>query len=362
MPSSPLSRPEQNQPQPQHEGSMIIKFFKSLLSLGDWMEEALAKINRLTETNYELGVKMAREGRNNDAILRFKVTLWLAPNHEPSMYNLACLYQHKGQKQLALGLFSRIIKANPAHLNAIYRVATLEPTLLKPEMRPTTVPPIQVIEYFNTIAPYYDADREQDNYRLPALLKELLQPFLASNAAAGAQQHLLDLGCGTGLCAAAFQGSSFTNIIGADVSANMLEIAYRKLDQRGVRLYNQLAQQDVRHYLAQSGLPPFDLVIGMCLLPYIGDCSLLAQQLGRAVREGGFVALSFDAYNGAEGFSVLPKTGFFGHSPAYLSQLMQANGFETLRTGEVEAARGQFVQLCFFRKRTTTAATHATPA
>jgi predicted TPR repeat methyltransferase len=339
------------QPQPESASSSkvrggLVAGFKGFMALGNWIDSAMTKVNNLTETNYELAMDMARSGRISDAIFRFRMTLWLDPNHEPSMYNLACMYQHRGENQKALALLARIIKAHPNHANAIYRVATMDPSLLKPEMRPTTVPPIQVFEYFEATALNYDAERQAQGYRLPALLHQLLYPLLQNEVS---RHDMLDIGCATGLCGYTF-AETFSNVVGCDISPNMLELAYRRTDRLGVKIYNKLVQQDIRHFLAPADAPNFDVIIAMDVLPYIGDLALLAEQLSRAVRTGGVVALSFDVYPAADGFGVMPATGYFGHTVHYVTQSMNARGFETVRTGEVEASTGRFVQLCFFRK------------
>ena len=343
------TQPPETQPESASSSKVrggLVAGFKGFKALGDWIDSAMAKVNNLTETNYELAMDMARQGRVSDAIFRFRMTLWLDPNHEPSMYNLACMYQHRGENQKALALLTRIVKAHPNHTNAIYRIATLDPSLLKAEVRPTTVPPIQVLEYFDAIAFNYDAERQAQGYRLPALLHQLLYPMLQSDVA---RHDMLDIGCGTGLCGHTF-AETFSNVIGCDLSPNMLELAYRRTDRLGVKIYNKLVQQDIRHFLAPADAPNFDVIMAMDVLPYIGDLALLAEQLSRAVRTGGVVALSFDVYPAADGYGVMPATGYFGHTVNYVTQSLQARGFETVRTGEVEAASGRFVQLCFFRK------------
>lgn len=325
-------------------------FFAQLSSLFSdvkrFIDESWVKLNHLTETNYDLGFRMAHEGRIEDAIFRFRVTLWLSPEHEGALYNLGCLYQHKGQIDKALALFKRVIARNPNHANAIYRVATINPALLKAEMQPQTVPPIQLVEYFDQYAPNYDADMAQQVYRLPDLLHQLLRPMLGNITR---QQNMLDIGCGTGLIGEQFR-EDFANLVGVDLSNFMLDVAYRRVDNRGVKLYNHLVHMDVRHYLADPETPAFDVAVAMSVLPYIGELSLLASQLGRIIRPGGYIALSFDLYHQPEGFGVMPETGFFGHSLSYVMQVMKDAGFVSRRTGEVEARVGKQVQLCFFQK------------
>ncbi len=338
--SSPHTPPEEEEKQ-----SLIAKTIDCFESVSNWCDEAWIKVNRLTETNYELGFQMAQEGRVDDAIMRFRITLWLAPNHEPTLYNLGCLYHDKGENQKALALFTRLVKANPAHANALYMIATINPTMLKPEMRPTTVPMTQLIEYFNNYAGSYDADMTQQNYRLPAVLHELLRPMLDADAA---KDDMLDIGCGTGLLGTQFS-AEFANIIGVDVSSEMLKPAYQRMDKRGIRVYNQLIHQDIHNYLVQEKIPQFNVISMLAVLPYIGDLQRLAPMLAKALKKGGVLALSFDSYDQPQGYGVLVKTGYFAHSPAYVEQAMRSAGLEIFRRGEVEATTGRHAQLCFFR-------------
>lgn len=336
---------EENEPNRGIRG-VLIDLWQGMMSFGDFLDSAVFKINHLTQTNYNLAVELARQGKIDDAILRFRITLWLAPEHEPSLYNLACLYHHKGQNQQSLQLFKRILKTHPDHTNALYMVASISPNLLKKELQPTHVPPGLVVEYFDSMAPFYDGLRNQELYRLPALLHQLLRGALDTELA---RQDMLDVGCGSGLVGLQFR-EEFANIVGLDISSNMLDIAYRRFDRRGIKIYNQLIQHDIRQYLQQPDIQSFDMITAMQVAPYLGDLQLLAQGAARVLRPGGLLALSFDPYTDKTGYGVMPATGYFGHSLDYVTSVMQQAGMETVRTGEVEAATRKFVQLCFFRK------------
>jgi predicted TPR repeat methyltransferase len=355
-----LRRNRQTASDDSQRGSRVSDGVGQLASGVKWLrafaDEVVQKCSRLTETNYELGLEMARNGRIGDAIFRFRITLMLAPDHEPTLYNLGCLLQHRGEKDKALALFTRILRKDPTHANALYRVTCINPAMLKPELRPTTVPPIQVMEYFDTIAPFYDADMQAEAYRLPLLMHQLVHPELQAETMRGT---MLDVGCGTGLVGVQFK-ETFKNMVGVDMSARMLEAAYQRLDANGMKIYNQIINQDIRHYLAAVNAPSFNLVTIASVLPYIGELSLLCEQLGKTVINGGLVAVSFDPLHGStENYSVLPATGYFGHQVGYVSQCFIANGFEVLRTGELQAATGKMVELCLFRKKAPDAASNS---
>lgn len=311
-----------------------------------WIEQVMEKFNNLTETNYRLAVEHAAKGNVDNAILRFRFTLWLAPDHVPSWYNLGCLYHHKRMEQEALQCFAKVLRAQPAHEDALYMVASINPAMLKEQTRPTKVPLHMVYDLFDATSLTYDAEQKAKQYQLPALIYQLLNPEMGPDMP---RHDLLDLGCGTGLCGLPFQ-QLFANIVGVDLSAGMIDKAYRRVDARGVRIYARLVQRDLRQFLAEVKLDAFDLVLCISVFKYVGDLSGVFEGMYGTLRAGGYAAISFDPYVQPQGFGVMPKTGYFGHALPYVLEKAQTAGLEIVRTGEVMAYPGQPVQLCFFRK------------
>tara|TARA_B100001123_G_scaffold450652_1_gene622761 strand:- start:186 stop:1226 length:1041 start_codon:yes stop_codon:yes gene_type:complete len=311
----------------------------------DFLDEAWVKVNNLTETNYNLACEMVRQGRVTDAIFRFKVTLWLAPEHVPSMYNLGCLYHHLGREQQALQYFTKVIKTDPKHEAAIYMVATIDPSLLKSGMQPSLVPHAMLVEYFDNLAYEYDAVQKQYMYKLPDLTYELLAQHIDVEMQ---KQSLLDLGCGTGLGVARFR-EEFINIYGVDVSGNMLQAASRRFDRRGVKIYSRLFHEDARMYLNAITKPYAQVALALQLLPYLGDLQPFFRGLQKAMVVDGLAVISFDPY-GQQGFGVMPSTGYFGHHIDYVRKEAEKFGLDLIRHGEVEASADKHVELCIFRK------------
>lgn len=311
----------------------------------DWFEQVMEKCNNLTETNYRLACEHAAKGNVDNAVWRFRFTLWLAPDHVPSWYNLGCLYLHKGMQSEAMQCFAKVLRAQPTHEDALYMVSTMNPGALKPELRPKKVPVQMVIDMFDATSASYDAVQRARQYQLPGLLYQLLNPAMGPDAA---RHDLLDLGCGTGLCSIAFQ-QYFPNIIGVDISSGMIDKAYRRVDARGVRIFSRLVQRDLRPFVAEVKLDAFDLVLCMETFKYLGDLAGVFEGIAATLRRGGYAAVSFDPYP-QPGFGMLPRTGYFGHELSYVLGLAQGAGLEIVRTGEVMAYPEQPVQLCFFRK------------
>src|SRR5690606_36269113 len=112
-------------------------------------------------------------------------------------------------------------------------------------------PPEYVRALFDQYAYNYDQHVKQSlQYKVPELLRHALSEVISNTASS---LDILDLGCGTGLCAPFFRDAA-KYLVGVDISGNMLQIA---ASQNG---YDKLAEDDIRHYL-QTTKKQFDLIL-----------------------------------------------------------------------------------------------------
>ena len=347
-----MEQPEEKQPQPGGLRGFFRGTRNNFRWLYDFVDEVWVKFNNLTETNYDLACQMVQQGRVDDAIWRFKITLLFSPDHLLTLYNLGCIYRFKGMQKEALECFTKVLKQDPKHENAIYMVATINPSMVKANSRPRVYPAQLAIEYFDSVAAGYDYEQQLASYQLIPMLHQFMHNEYPSDMI---KHDMVDLGCGTGLCGYQFQGE-FSNLVGVDISAEMLDQAYRKMDRRGVKIYNRLAHEDLRQFMKDSPPTCYDAALCIQVFKYLGDLQPVFAGLSHVMRTSGLFACSFDPYRGNDGFGVMPETGYFGHNINYVLQLAEQYGFEAVRTGEVLAYPQQHVQLCIFRKLET--ATH----
>ncbi len=337
---------EPNMQPPQKKEGVIRSLAGGATWLADFIDMAWAKFQNLTETNYRLACQMVRQGRIEEGMRRFKITLWLSPNHVPSLYNLGCLYQHVGNKKQALECFVKVLRLQPTNEEALYMVSGIKPELIKPEMRPRRMPPLMAIEYFDTQATIYDQHQQAQQYRMPVMVHQFLHTELDSDM----QRHdMLDLGCGTGLCGIQFRGE-FSNIIGVDISNAMLDEAYRRLDDRGVKIYTRLMHQEARLAMREMKAESIDVILAISLFRYVGDLQGMFELMHQVLRVGGYVACSFDPYGQRGQYGLMQQTGYFGHDVNYVLQHAQNAGFSVVRTGEVMGYPNVAQELCIFRK------------
>jgi predicted TPR repeat methyltransferase len=215
-----------------------------------------------------------------------------------------------GQRDAALRLAAAWVQRRPDNVEARHlRDAALE----KPLERQ---PPELVAQRFDEMAEDFDATLvERLGYDGPGELARLLAPHLAAERGL----DVLDLGCGTGLCAAVLRPLA-RRLVGVDLSAGMLA----KACDRG--LYDALERADLVDALA-GGEAVWDLIAAMDAFPYLGDLEGVFAAAAAALKPRGWFAFSTERVGGS-GFA-LKGNGRFAHGSDYVLGLA-AGRFEVV--------------------------------
>lgn len=181
--------------------------------------------------------------------------------------------------------------------------------------RPATAPRAYVKTLFDQYAARFDSHLvEKLAYRGPQVLCEAID-----RAAPGRRfAHVLDLGCGAGLFAAAIV-SRAQKITGVDLSPAMIEQA------RAKNVYERLAAADLTEFLAAEPCENADLAAAADVFVYIGDLGAVFAEVFRALRPGGLFA--FTTQSGPSHGFVVGEDLRFSHSESYLRDLAVAQGF-----------------------------------
>ncbi|HLZ76277.1 tetratricopeptide repeat protein [Phenylobacterium sp.] len=170
---------------------------------------------------------------------------------------------------------------------------------------------------------------------------ERLAALIAQAAQAEGALDVLDLGCGTGLCAS-FLRPYARLLSGVDLSAGMLA----KAAARG--LYDHLEAADLLTVLAQAQ-GGWDLLAAADTFPYLGDLGAVFEGAGRALRQGGLFAFSTEAADG-ESYR-LKGNGRYAHADRYIERLadgrfeIAARTAATLRREAASPVEGGFYLL-----------------
>ncbi len=190
---------------------------------------------------------------------------------------------------------------------------------------PASLPAEYVRNLFDQYANHFDEHLLNVlEYQTPTHLARLLQRHLPAMAAA---RDILDLGCGTGLCAPDLRPLA-RQLSGVDLSPQMLEKAAQR------QLYDELHCADLLAYLADQS-EAWDIVIAADVFVYICDLSGVFLAVARALRAGGQFCFSVEAAN--SGDYTLQASNRYAHSLDYLLRLASASGLQVLASEQLTA-------------------------
>ncbi|HET9843924.1 MAG TPA: methyltransferase domain-containing protein, partial [Gammaproteobacteria bacterium] len=148
------------------------------------------------------------------------------------------------------------------------------------------------------------------NYQVPEKMRQAIAPFATKATKAW---DVLDLGCGTGLCAPYFTDVA-GKMVGVDISPNMIEVA----NQKGG--YHKLHVEDALNFLAKTQYT-YDLIIAADVFVYFAELHAILSAIGLKLVPQGFCIFSIEKCEDSEGPFILRKTGRYAHSASYLQTL-----------------------------------------
>ena len=208
-----------------------------------------------------------------------------------------------GYREAAIKLGDWRLARNPEDAMQTYLLAALRSEAL------VRAPDNYLVAYFDEFAETFESKLVNAlDYHVP----EKLYAMLAKSGRRFA--NVLDLGCGTGLCAP-FLRQLGARLIGVDLSRRMLEKASARA------LYNDLIEAEAGDFL-DNCTERFDLVVAADFLPYFGDLATLFEKIARVLKPGGLLA--FNAETAERDFCILPS-GRFAHATSYIDAAAAAN-------------------------------------
>jgi predicted TPR repeat methyltransferase len=327
----------------------------TLFHLGRW-DEALPVLRQATAADPSLGDAWACLGLVQGARRQWQAAaealekaLALSPQRVALWLTLGQTHLRLGSAQKALQAFDRAVQEDPRSASAWSERGGLLRELREfeeaarcfekalalggdPELNgyylasvrdgngPATAPRRYVEQLFDDYAADFQSHVvETLGYRgFEALLKPLVD-------AGKRYRHVLDLGCGTGLCGRLI--APHADIVdGVDISGAMLEQA-RKLG-----VYRELVHADIGAFLTATTLQP-DLIVAADVFIYVGDFAAILRSARRILAPGGCVAFTVERVGTDRDVQLLPSLRY-AHSEAYVRRLADEAGFARVRISE----------------------------
>ncbi len=182
------------------------------------------------------------------------------------------------------------------------------------------MPPAYVRALFDQYAPKFETALVDDlGYRGPALLFKAVLSVRSAARRPAFFKRAIDLGCGTGLAAAAF-AKEVDHFIGVDLSPRMIERA------RATSLYAELEVADMLQGLRVRPDANADLILAADAMVYVADLAPVLMEAERVLRPGGLLAFTTETHSG-EG--VIIGAGLrYAHAAAYVRASVEATGLE----------------------------------
>lgn len=308
----------------------------NLYYLSGRMKEALAAFHRARElapdtpdVHAGLASVHHRLGQPEGAILALRRAVELAPDRADLATNLASALNRQGRTDLAVAVLEGAAARMPENEVLAHQLAALSG-------RTTSTAPASFVEQtFDRLSSKFDSHLKDDlGYRTPESLYELMTAVFPDPKVF---DHMVDLGCGTGLSGLAFQTLA-RRITGIDLSAKMLQQAREK------GIYHDLQRSGIVEALTANETA-FDLFVAADVLVYVGDLAPLFHAAGQRAAAGALFLFSTESTESEKDWELRP-TGRYAHSRAYVERLCRETGWHNLshRRENIRKEKGAWIE------------------
>jgi predicted TPR repeat methyltransferase len=248
----------------------------------------------------------------------------LAPGFASAWFTLGEIRQQLGEREGAVAAFRKAREADPDDRHG----AGLRLMLLGAEPL-SAMPPAYVRALFDQYAPKFEAALVDDlGYRGPSLLFKAVLATRAAVRKPAFFKRAIDLGCGTGLAAAAF-AKEVDRFAGIDLSPRMIERA------RGTGLYAELEVAEMVEGLRGKSDASADLILAADAMVYLSDLADILGEARRVLTSGGLLAFTLETHGG-EGV-MLGEGLRYAHGVPYVRASIAAAGLTLSRLDGLSA-------------------------
>ena len=269
----------------------------------------------IADRRYEFARDLQLKGDLAAAAEVMEQAIEVAPNFASAWFELGQIRIALGETDKAITAFQNACAADPDDRHgAGVRLMQLGAAPL------SDMPKAYVRSLFDQYAPRFEAELiERLNYRAPAILFKAVLAVRVAEKKPAYFQRAIDLGCGTGLGAAAF-AKNVDSFIGIDLSAGMIAQA------RETGLYAALEVDDMTAGLQRQPDLSADLVLAADAMVYVGDLAPVLAEAHRVLRPSGLVTFTVETHDG-EGV-IMGKGLRYAHGAEYVRGVIQSTGLQ----------------------------------
>ncbi len=237
----------------------------------------------------------------------------LAPNFTSAWFTLGQIRAELNQHDAAIAAFRRARASDPddRHGAAVWLMRLGVEDL-------SAMPRGYVQTLFDQYAPRFEATLLGAlDYCAPELLFKAVIATRASARKPAFFKRAIDLGCGTGLGAAAF-AKNVDHFTGVDLSPGMIEQA------RSTGLYRELDVADMVESLRERTEASAELILAADAMVYVPDLAPVLREVKRVLAPGGLVTFTVETHDGD---GVIIGEGLrYAHGADYIRETVGAAG------------------------------------
>ncbi|MGL4323541.1 MAG: methyltransferase domain-containing protein [Beijerinckiaceae bacterium] len=277
----------------------------------------------IADRRFEYAQADAREGNHAAAAEMLAQVLELVPHWAPAWFALGDAQSELGNRDAAIAAFQRCAGLDPAdHHGGRVALAALGAA-------PADMPSISadyVRDMFDQYAGRFDRHLVKNlAYRGPELVRDATWRACAITGHARTFDRVLDLGCGTGLFAAAIADHA-RYLAGVDLAPRMVE----KAKKRGI--YDALTAGTLEDYLTGAPDNHYDLAAAVDVFVYIGALDFIFTHAQRVLLRGGLFAFTVQdgEKNARDGSYAIGADRRYWHQEHYLRQCADNAGLSVV--------------------------------
>ena len=267
----------------------------------------------LADRRFEFARDLQLKGDLPAAADLLEQTIELAPNFASAWFTLGEIREQLGEHDAAVAAFRKARAADPDDRHG----ATVRLMRLGAEQL-AEMPKGYVQALFDQYAPRFEAALLGDlGYRAPQLLFKAVLSVRAAARKPALFKRAIDLGCGTGLAAAAF-ARGVDRFIGIDLAPKMIDQA------RASGLYAELEVGDMVAGLRDRPDASAELILAADAMVYVSDLAPVLTEVKRVLALGGLLAFTVETHCD-DGIIIGPGLRY-AHGAEYLREVIAAAG------------------------------------
>lgn len=291
----------------------------------DYFQRAIEKDNKIALLYRNLGKVLLKKKELVNAEKVFKQSLDIEP-HPESYFNLGKILaendnldsaQKYFEKALDMDIPADVEKPEEFQLAVKYFLSSInDPENFNQDKKSF------VADLFDGYADKFDSHLvDKLEYKTPELIRIIFEKYQTSKT-----ENIIDLGCGTGLCAH-FLKPYTDNLIGIDLSQKMID----KADE--LKLYNQLIVGEITEEINNLDVA-LGTIVAADVFVYVGGLKDIFTACSKKMKPGTIFIFSTETtIDDTEDYK-LYDSGRYKHSTDYLNKVSNETGFSVIQHEE----------------------------